>query len=65
MSKSIQFTFNDGTKQVLNPTNAFFANKEYRMDYTGKRPVKKLLSLEDKCAEMAYDLGANGFKLIS
>lgn len=63
----IKLYFNDGTEQVLNPSQAFFSHKEVETDYkswrNGKRPVKTL-TINERIAKIAADLGAIDFKLI-
>lgn len=67
MLKSIQFTFSDGTKQVLNPTASFFSHKEVETDYkswkNGKHP-QRVLTLEERIQRIANDLKAVSYKLI-
>lgn len=64
MSQSIQFTFNDGTKQVLNPTAAFYNHEEIEVSWINNKKKRRILSLEERLSRIASDLKANGFKII-
>lgn len=62
----IKFFFANGSEQVLNPSSTFFHHQETKVDYTkwknGRHP-KRVLTVEERVARIAADLGAVDFKI--
>lgn len=60
---SIKFYFWDGTSQVLKPTASFISFEERETKWINGKRVNKLLTLNERVARIASDLGAYKFEI--
>ena len=60
---SIKFYFWDGSSQVLKPTASFISFEERETKWNNGKRITRLLTLNERVAKIAADLGAYKFEI--